>query len=72
MVEMYVPFASIQSLARFNPFQIKNIVMMAGAVARHQGRRLLLPQLEAEIKMREEFDRDIKGASAIENERSYV
>jgi hypothetical protein len=48
-----------------NSFQIKNVVTMASAVARHQDRTLLLPQLEVAIRMREELERDFKEAGAI-------
>jgi len=69
-VRTSISFHSIVS-GRLNFFQIKNVVMMASAVARHQGRRLSLPELEAAIAMREEFERDFKGSGAVESKNMF-
>ncbi|KAF2455229.1 P-loop containing nucleoside triphosphate hydrolase protein [Lineolata rhizophorae] len=56
----------------FNGREIKNIVRMASALAGHKDGRLSLPQLKVAIAMREEFERDFKGAGAIESQHGYV
>ena len=45
---------------------------MASAIARHQEKRLSLPQLEAAITMREEFERDFKGSGAVESKNMFT
>jgi len=48
------------------------MVTMAAALAKKNDKRLSFPELEAAIIMREEFEKDFKGAGAIENRHSYT
>lgn len=59
-------------IQRLNYIQIKNIVTMASRVAKHENRRLSLPQLEAACRMREEFEGDFRGPGAVQSDKWYA
>ena len=66
------PFSFPRILFLFDPFQIKNLVSTAHALATQEGCEVTMSHVDVAIDACEDFERDVNGAGATDAMNGYL